>query len=147
MSDLVLRIEDVSKTYPGVRALDRFSIYCRAGEVHAVLGENGSGKTTLMKIASGTIVPDGGVVEINGARLMSADPRLAHRLGLATVYQDDSPTRELSVAQNLFLAAPPDSVSFARMIPWAQEQLKRFDVQTDPRANGRVAVAGATSVH
>jgi len=55
VSDLVLRIEDVSKTYPGVRALDRFSIDCRAGEVHAVLGENGSGKSTLMKIASGTI--------------------------------------------------------------------------------------------
>ena len=134
MSDLVLRIEDVSKTYPGVRALDRFRIDCRAGEVHAVLGENGSGKTTLMKIASGTIVPDGGVVEINGARLTSADPRLAHRLGLATVYQDDSLIRELSVAQNLFLAAPPSSVSFGRMIPWAQEQLKRFDVQTDPKA-------------
>ena len=134
VSDLVLRIEDVSKTYPGVRALDRFSIDCRAGEVHAVLGENGSGKTTLMKIASGTIVPDGGVVEINGARLTSADPRLARRLGLATVYQDDSLIRELSVAQNLFLAAPPGSVSFGRMIPWTQEQLKRFDVQTDPRA-------------
>jgi ribose transport system ATP-binding protein len=134
VSDLVLRIEDVSKTYPGVRALDRFSLDCRAGEVHAVLGENGSGKTTLMKIASGTIVPDGGVVEIDGATLTSADPRLAHRLGLATVYQDDSLIRELSVAQNLFLAAPPNAVSFGNMIPWAQEQLKRFDVHTDPRA-------------
>jgi ribose transport system ATP-binding protein len=134
VSDLVLRIEDVSKTYPGVRALDRFSLDCRAGEVHAVLGENGSGKTTLMKIASGTIVPDGGVVEIDGATLTSADPRLAHRLGLATVYQDDSLIRELSVAQNLFLAAPPNAVSFRNMIPWAQEQLKRFDVHTDPRA-------------
>jgi ribose transport system ATP-binding protein len=134
VSDLVLRIEDVSKTYPGVRALDRFSLDCRAGEVHAVLGENGSGKTTLMKIASGTIVPDGGVVEIDGATLTSADPRLAHRLGLATVYQDDSLIRELSVAQNLFLAAPPTAVSFGNMIPWAQEQLKRFDVHTDPRA-------------
>jgi ribose transport system ATP-binding protein len=134
VSDLVLRIEDVSKTYPGVRALDRFSLDCRAGEVHAVLGENGSGKTTLMKIASGTIVPDGGVVEIDGATLTSADPGLAHRLGLATVYQDDSLIRELSVAQNLFLAAPPNAVSFGNMIPWAQEQLKRFDVHTDPRA-------------
>jgi ribose transport system ATP-binding protein len=134
VSDLVLRIEDVSKTYPGVRALDRFSLDCRAGEVHAVLGENGSGKTTLMKIASGTIVPDGGVVEIDGATLTSADPRLAHRLGLATVYQDDSLIRELSVAQNLFLAAPPNAVSFGNMIPWAQEQLKRFDVHTDPKA-------------
>jgi ribose transport system ATP-binding protein len=134
VSDFVLRIEDVSKTYPGVRALDRFSIDCRVGEVHAVLGENGSGKTTLMKIASGTIAPDGGGVEINGARLTSADPRLAHRLGLSTVYQDDSLIRELSVAQNLFLAAPPESTPFGKMIPWAREQLQRFGVETDPKA-------------
>jgi ribose transport system ATP-binding protein len=134
VSELVLRVEDVSKTYPGVRALDRFSIDCRAGEVHAILGENGSGKTTLMKIASGTIAPDGGVVEINGAKLTSVDPRLAHRLGLATVYQDDSLIRELSVAQNLFLAASPNSVPFGQMIPWAREQLLRFGVQTYPKA-------------
>jgi len=134
VSELVLRIEDVSKTYPGVLALDRFSIDCRAGEVHAILGENGSGKTTLMKIASGTIAPDGGVVEINGAKLASVDPRLARRLGLATVYQDDSLIRELSVAQNLFLAAPPESVAFGAMVPWARDQLARFGVQTDPTA-------------
>ena len=126
VSDLVLRIEDVSKTYPGVRALDRFSIDCRAGEVHAVLGENGSGKTTLMKIASGTIVPDGGLVEINGERLTSADPRLAHRLGLATVYQDDLLIRELSVAQNLFLAAPP------RLRPvWPHDPVGAGTAETD----------------
>jgi ribose transport system ATP-binding protein len=134
VSDLVLRIEDVSKTYPGVRALDRFSIDCRAGEVHAILGENGSGKTTLMKIASGTIVPDGGIVEISGQKLSSADPRLAHRLGLATVYQDDSLIRELSVAQNLFLGAPPNTVAYGSMGAWAREQLLRFGVETDPKA-------------
>ena len=147
MSDLVLRIEDVSKTYPGVRALDRFSIDCRAGEVHAVLGENGSGKSTLMKIASGTIVPDGGVVEIAGARLTSADPRLAHRLGLATVYQDDSLIRELSVAQNLF---PRRS---ARIRPvWTHDPMGAGTADEIRRSHGsesdsRIAVAGATSVH
>src|SRR5580698_6160962 len=95
MADLVLKLENVSKTYPGVRALDSVSIDCRAGEVHAILGENGSGKSTLMKIASGTVRPDDGSVEIAGARLTAADPRLAHRLGLATVYQDDSLVHEL----------------------------------------------------
>lgn len=134
MSEFVLRVADVSKTYPGVRALDRFSIDCRPGEVHAVLGENGSGKSTLMKIASGAIAPDGGIVEIDGQKLVSADPRLAHRLGLATVYQDDSLIRELSVAQNLYLAAPPGSVPFGGMTAWAHGQLRRFDVDADPRA-------------
>lgn len=134
MLDTVLRIENVSKTYPGVRALDRVSIDCKAGEVHAVLGENGSGKTTLMKIASGAITPDDGLVEINGARLTSPDPRLAHTLGLTTVYQDDSLIRELSVAQNLYLAAPADSVRFGDMSAWARHELLRFGVQTDPDA-------------
>jgi ribose transport system ATP-binding protein len=126
-------MEGVSKTYPGVRALDHVSIDCKAGEVHAILGENGSGKTTLMKIASGAIASDGGGVEIGGARLTAADPRLAHRLGLATVYQDDSLVRELSVAQNLFLAAPPGSVSFPVMYTWALERLGRFGVDIDPK--------------
>ncbi len=132
MSDAVLRIEGVSKTYPGVRALDRVSIDCRPGEVHAVLGENGSGKTTLMKIASGAIAPDGGTVDIAGARLSAADPRLAHSLGLATVYQDNSLVRELSIAQNLFFAAPPNAVSYGRMGRWAREQLGRFGFDIDP---------------
>ena len=134
MADVVLRMEGVSKTYPGVRALDHVSIDCRAGEVHAILGENGSGKTTLMKIASGAIAPDGGIVEIGGARLMAADPRLAHHLGLATVYQDDSLVRELSVAQNLFLTATTGSVSFSAMHAWTREQLRRFGVDIDPKA-------------
>jgi ribose transport system ATP-binding protein len=134
VADVVLRMEGVSKTYPGVRALDHVSIDCKAGEVHAILGENGSGKTTLMKIASGAIAPDGGVVEIGGAGLTVADPRIAHRLGLATVYQDDSLVRELSVAQNLFLAAPPGSVSLSTMYTWAREQLRRFGVDIDPKA-------------
>lgn len=134
MTDIVLKMEGVSKTYPGVRALDHASIDCRAGEVHAVLGENGSGKTTLMKIASGAIRPDGGVVEIAGARLTAADPRLARRLGLSTVYQDDSLVRELSVAQNLFLATDPGSVSFAHMNAFARERMQRFGVDIDPRA-------------
>jgi ribose transport system ATP-binding protein len=134
VKDVVLKIEGVSKTYPGVRALDRVSIDCRAGEVHAVLGENGSGKTTLMKIASGAISPDDGVVEIGGAVLTAPDPRLAHRLGLATVYQDDSLVRELSVAQNLCLASPPGSIALSKMHAWAREQLKRFGIDIDPRA-------------
>lgn len=126
MADLVLRVEDVSKTYPGVRALDNVSLDCRAGEVHAILGENGSGKSTLMKIASGAITPDGGTVEIGGRRLTSADPRLAHELGLSTVYQDNSLVNELTVAQNLLLGAKPGAVRFGDVNAWAQARLDGF---------------------
>ena len=128
MTKLVLNVDNVSKSYPGVRALDHVSLDCRAGEVHAILGENGSGKSTLMKIASGTVRPDSGAIAIGGAPLASADPRLAHHLGLATVYQDDSLVLELTVAQNLFLATPPGSVKFAGMVQWAERQLRPYGV-------------------
>jgi ribose transport system ATP-binding protein len=129
MSNLVLKLDNVSKTYPGVRALDHVSIDCRAGEVHAILGENGSGKSTLMKIASGTVRPDSGSIEIAGSRLQAADPRSAHHLGLATVYQDDSLILEFTVAQNLFLATAPGAVAFGDMLGWARARLAPYDVQ------------------
>ncbi|MCZ6771084.1 MAG: ATP-binding cassette domain-containing protein, partial [Proteobacteria bacterium] len=128
MSTTVLKVENVSKTYPGVRALDDVGIDCIAGEVHAVLGENGSGKSTLLKISSGALKPDDGTVEINGTKLTSADPRLANSLSLSTVYQDDSLVRELSVAQNLYLGAPRGSVKFQHIVTWAEAQIGPFDL-------------------
>ena len=98
-----LKLTDISKTLSGRARARTLSFECLAGEIHAVLGENGSGKSTLLGIASGSVTPDGGVIEIMGKPLKSADPLLARGLGLATVYQDDSLVRELTVAQNLFL--------------------------------------------
>lgn len=134
MSDIVLKVERVSKTYPGVRALDTVSLDCRAGEVHAILGENGSGKSTLMKIASGVVSWDEGSVEIGGTRLATADPAQAHALGLATVYQDDSLVRELTVAQNLFLGTKRGAVPYRQMEEWAAAQLAPYGFQIPVRA-------------
>jgi ABC-type Mn2+/Zn2+ transport system ATPase subunit len=109
VKDVVLKIEGVSKTYPGVRALDRVSIDCRAGEVHAVLGENGSGKTTLMKIASGAISPDDGVVEIGGAVLTAPDPRLvlALRPSIRTIpWSASSPLHKIYASRLLQVRSP-----------------------------------------
>lgn len=124
-----LRLSDISKSYPGVQALANVSFECMPGEIHAVLGENGSGKSTLLGIASGAIVQDSGTVEIMGERLAAADPQLAHKLGLATVYQDDSLVRELSVAQNLLLAADnPEGDARA----FADRQLAPYDLGISP---------------
>ena len=109
-----LKLTDISKRYPGVQALAEMSFECMAGEIHAVLGENGSGKSTLLGIASGAVMPDCGMVEIMGEPLTAADPLLARRLGLATVYQDDSLVRELTVAQNLLLAALDAASAYGR---------------------------------
>lgn len=134
MSEIVLKVDNVSKSYPGVRALDHVSLDCRAGEVHAILGENGSGKSTLMKIASGVVAPDSGHVEIAGGRLAANDPAQAKALGLATVYQDDSLIRELTVAQNLFLGAPKGSVAYTEMNQWATARMRPFGVNIAPVA-------------
>lgn len=134
MSTPALRLEGVSKTYPGVRALDQVSINCLPGEVHAILGENGSGKSTLMKIASGAVKPDGGVVEIAGQRFASVDPRTASKLGVSTVYQDDSLVSELTVAQNLFMASRRGTVRFSDMTAWAADRLAAYGVSIAPHA-------------
>jgi ribose transport system ATP-binding protein len=134
MADIVLRLEGVSKSYPGVRALDDVTLDCRAGEVHAILGENGSGKSTLMKIASGVVRPDTGHVEIGGIQLVQRDTRLAAALGLATVYQDDSLVLELTVAQNLFLATPPGFHRFGEMRNAAERHLASLGLEISPDA-------------
>jgi ribose transport system ATP-binding protein len=125
-----LEITDISKRYPGVLALNRVSFEVRPGEIHAVLGENGSGKSTLLGIASGAVAPDEGRVSIMGRTLTAADPLLARSLGLATVYQDDSLVRELTVAENLVLAAlDPPPVTAARA--WAERLLAPYDLGID----------------
>jgi len=130
-----LRLDRVSKRYPGVQALADVSFECLPGEVHAIVGENGSGKSTLIGIASGAIVPDSGRVEILGRHLEEARPALARRMGLFAVYQDSSLVPELSVAQNLHLSVPPDKrPRYADLVPWAEEQLGRYGLEVDPRA-------------
>jgi len=127
-----LQLTDISKTYPGVRALNGVSFECQSGEIHAVLGENGSGKSTLLGIASGAVVPDSGRVEIMGQPLTAADPLLARSLGLATVYQDDSLVRELTVTENLLLGAldPPSGPPGE----WAARLLEPYDLGISPDA-------------
>lgn len=129
-----LELTGISKSYPGVQALTDVSFECKPGEIHAVLGENGSGKSTLLGIASGAIAPDGGRVEINGRALTSADPLYARRLGLAIVYQDDSLIRELTVAENLFLAAVEAPVSLASVRQYAERQLAPYELDIPPDA-------------
>jgi ribose transport system ATP-binding protein len=134
MTAPILNLTGISKSYPGVQALNQVSLECRPGEIHAVLGENGSGKSTLLGIASGAVVPDAGQIEINGRPLTKADPLLARQLGLATVYQDDSLVRELTVADNLFLAAVDAPLSLASARRYALAQLKSYDLDTSPDA-------------
>ena len=123
----VLAIRGVSKAFGAVQALSDVSIDCRAGEIHALVGENGSGKSTLLGIASGFLAPDQGTVEIGGKRPPRHSPAAARRLGLGIAYQDYSHVLGLSVAENLFLAMPAEArPAYGRMQGWAEETLQAF---------------------
>ena len=119
----------------GTTALDDMSFECRAGEIHAVVGENGSGKSTLLGIASGFLAPDEGSVEIAGTRLDGAHAAQALRLGLGMAYQSYAQVLDLSVAENLFLAIPPVSrPPLHEVESWAARTLAEFGLDVQPSA-------------
>ena len=129
----VLRLENVSKAFPGVQALDRVDFEVRAGEVHALLGENGAGKSTLIKIVSGVYQPDGGTILIDGQAARFATPSDAQRAGIATIYQELLLFPELSVAENIFLGHAPrtalGTIDWGAMRARAQELLASLEIR------------------
>lgn len=103
-SDCILKMVNVSKTFPGVKALDQVNLSIRKGSIHALMGENGAGKSTLMKILYGLYTPDvGGEVFFDGQPFTPKAPIDSIRSGLAMVPQEISPSANLSVAANFFL--------------------------------------------
>jgi ribose transport system ATP-binding protein len=131
-SQTVLELRGVSRQFGTVRALTDVDFDCRAGEIHALVGENGSGKSTLLGIASGFVEPDRGTVRIGGKSLRTDSPALARKLGLAMAYQDTSLILAQPVKNNLYLAAPPDQrPPFWRRKKWARRLLGEFDLNME----------------
>jgi ribose transport system ATP-binding protein len=104
----ILEMRDISKTFPGVRALSGVSLSVRPGEIHALMGENGAGKSTLMKILSGAYIADpGGEIRIDGHPVAIGGPLAAKALGIAVIYQELSLAPNLTVAENIYLGREP----------------------------------------
>ncbi len=107
MTDAILKVKDITKTFPGVKALDKVSFDIRAGEVHALVGENGAGKSTLMKTLAGLHQPDSGEIVYQGKTIQVAGPLDARQKGILLIHQELSLSPELSVAENIYLGAWP----------------------------------------
>ncbi|MDR0362112.1 MAG: sugar ABC transporter ATP-binding protein [Planctomycetota bacterium] len=134
----IVRMEGITKTFPGVLALDDARFSLNAGEAHALVGENGAGKSTLIKILTGVYGKDSGRVFIEGREGSASTPLEAKALGINAVYQDINMAQHLSVAENFFLGNPPRTpfrtVDWKRMREVADRVLGEYDIHVDSRA-------------
>lgn len=106
-SQALLRMDGITKSFPGVKALDGVSMDLNEGECHAIVGENGAGKSTLMKILSGAYTADGGTITIDGEPVLHPSPKSMATLGVVVIYQELTAATNLSVAENVFLGRMP----------------------------------------
>ena len=103
----MLQLRNITKQFPGVKALDDVSLDVDAGEIHALCGENGAGKSTLLNILTGNLRPDSGQILLNGQPIEITGPAQATQLGIAIVYQQLSLVETLTVAENIFANRQP----------------------------------------
>lgn len=103
----LVSLQNLSKSFPGVRALDGVSFDLQAGEVHALMGENGAGKSTLMKILAGVYRKDGGEILLNGQPVEIHSPAHAQALAIGIIHQELYLMNHLTVAQNIYLGREP----------------------------------------
>jgi ABC-type sugar transport system ATPase subunit len=135
---ILLEMREITKSFPGVRALDGVSFDLRAGELHALVGENGAGKSTLMKVLAG-VYPHGaygGEIVIDGAARRFASVRDAEAAGVAVIFQELSLIKELSIGENIFLGREPRRFGVIRweeLYSRAQKLLDELRLPLDPR--------------
>ena len=131
----LLEMRDITKEFPGVRALDHVNFDLRAGETHAFVGENGAGKSTLMKILAGVYSEYGGEIRLNGKPVRFRNVRDAEHAGIAVVFQELSLVRELTVGENIFLGREPSRlgiVSWEELYSRTEQLLRNLRLDIDP---------------
>ncbi len=151
MSDMpspIIRLENISKRFPGVQALSEVTLDVRPGEIHAIVGENGAGKTTLMNILAGEHQPDSGTLIYEGKEMHIPNPHVSQQMGISVVYQELALCPNLSIAENISLhaASTRPALAFVRRYEFAQaarEVLNRLGMtQVDlTRPAGQLTIA------
>ncbi len=145
--ETILRMQNITKSFPGVKALDGVTLDLNAGEIHALVGENGAGKSTLIKILAGVYPhPEyGGEIMLDGAERRFGNVRDSEQAGIAVIYQEMSLVKDLSVAENIFLGRAPRRfgiISWEELFSRAQKLLDELHLPIDPRTPVRTLGIG-----
>ncbi len=136
-SEYILELRNITKTFPGVKALDNVRFQLKRGEIHALMGENGAGKSTFIKIITGVHQPDSGDVVLDGKPVSFATPNDAQAVGIAAIYQHVTCYPDLSVTENIFMGHEKTG-AFGRLL-WdemhaeAEQLLGRLNANFSPR--------------
>ena len=130
----ILATAGVSKTFPGVKALQRVDFRLFPGEIHTLMGQNGAGKSTLINVLTGVVAPDAGTIRLGGDVVAFASPQEAEAAGVRTLYQEVNLCPNLSVAENIFAGRQPrrfGAIDWPDIKRRAQAALARLDVTLD----------------
>src|SRR5215469_3407191 len=137
----LLEVRNISKTFPGVVALDDVSLRVDRGTVHALIGENGAGKSTLMKIIAGIVPADAGELLLAGRRLQLRSPRQALENGIAMIHQELNLMPSMTVAENIWIGREPANafgmISHRELHRRTRSLLERLSIELDPQAEVR----------
>lgn len=138
MSKYILELKNITKTFPGVKALDNVNFQLKPGEIHALMGENGAGKSTFIKVITGVHQPDQGEIFLKGKKVNIKDPNDSKKLGIAAIYQHATSYPHLSVTENIFMGHEKIDIKTKRIL-WedmhqsAEKFLKELGAEFDPK--------------
>lgn len=138
MSEYILEMEHICKSFPGVKVLQDVTLQIRAGEVHALMGENGAGKSTLMKILMGIYTADSGTMKLNGQPMENKGPKDAMEHGISMIHQELNPVKDMMVFENVFmgreLRTQMRRVDKRQMIAETRKLLENMNIPIDALA-------------
>jgi len=147
MSDYILELKNITKIFPGVKALDNVQFNLKPGEIHALMGENGAGKSTFIKIITGVHMPEEGEIFVNGEKVVFTNPNEAKAYGIAAIYQHVTSFPDMTVTENIFMGHEYVSPGTKRVL-WkkmnneARELLRSLGSNVEPTARmGTLSVA------
>ena len=145
MSKYILELKNITKEFPGVRALDDVTLSFKTGEVHAIAGENGAGKSTFIKVITGAVRPDRGQMFFNGQEVRDNSPIVSMKLGIAAIYQEFNLFPSLSVAENIYYGRYPmknKMLDYKRLHEMTQDIMAQLGISIPGDAMVRVLSVG-----